>query len=42
MVEEPREPNEKGWSVTRSVWIVVLVITTDVAGYFAGKTFGGP
>ncbi len=23
-------------------WIVVLVVATDVAGYFAGKTFGGP
>jgi phosphatidate cytidylyltransferase len=27
-----------GWLM----WIVVLVIATDVAGYFAGKTFGGP
>lgn len=27
-----------GWLM----WVIVLVIATDVAGYFAGKTFGGP
>ena len=27
-----------GWLM----WIVVLVIATDVSGYFAGKAFGGP
>ncbi len=24
------------------VWLVLVVIASDVAGYFAGKTFGGP
>lgn len=24
------------------IWLVVVVVATDVAGYFAGKTFGGP
>ncbi|MEP2715403.1 phosphatidate cytidylyltransferase [Pseudophaeobacter sp.] len=24
------------------LWLIVVVIATDVAGYFAGKTFGGP
>ncbi|MGH1577020.1 phosphatidate cytidylyltransferase [Planktotalea sp.] len=24
------------------VWLILVVIATDVAGYFAGRTFGGP
>ncbi len=24
------------------IWLAVVVVATDVAGYFAGKTFGGP
>lgn len=24
------------------LWLILLVVATDVAGYFAGKTFGGP
>jgi phosphatidate cytidylyltransferase len=24
------------------IWLVVVVVATDVVGYFAGKTFGGP
>ena len=24
------------------LWLIFLVVATDVAGYFAGKTFGGP
>lgn len=27
-----------GWLI----WLAVVVVATDVAGYFAGKTFGGP
>ncbi|THH38385.1 phosphatidate cytidylyltransferase [Aliishimia ponticola] len=27
-----------GWVV----WVVSVIIATDIAGYFAGKTFGGP
>lgn len=28
--------------VTWLVWLVLLVVATDVAGYFAGKSIGGP
>ena len=24
------------------LWLILVVVATDVAGYFAGKTFGGP
>lgn len=27
-----------GWMV----WLVLIVVVTDIAGYFAGRTFGGP
>ncbi|APG46841.1 phosphatidate cytidylyltransferase [Phaeobacter porticola] len=24
------------------IWLILVVVATDIAGYFAGKTFGGP
>ncbi|TMV08762.1 phosphatidate cytidylyltransferase [Ruegeria sediminis] len=33
-----RESMGFGWMV----WLISVVVATDVAGYFAGKTFGGP
>ncbi|WP_170577551.1 phosphatidate cytidylyltransferase [Ruegeria arenilitoris] len=33
-----RETMGFGWMV----WLILVVVATDVAGYFVGKTFGGP
>lgn len=33
-----RETHGMGWIV----WLVLVVVVTDVAGYFAGRAFGGP
>ncbi|WP_299945931.1 phosphatidate cytidylyltransferase [uncultured Ruegeria sp.] len=33
-----RETLGFGWMV----WLIMVVVATDVAGYFVGKTFGGP
>lgn len=33
-----RENMGFGWMV----WLILVVVATDVAGYFVGKTFGGP
>jgi len=33
-----RETMGFGWMV----WLIAVVVATDVAGYFVGKTFGGP
>jgi phosphatidate cytidylyltransferase len=33
-----REDAGLGWMI----WLALIVVTTDVAGYFAGRTFGGP
>ena len=33
-----RENMGFGWMV----WLISVVVATDVAGYFVGKTFGGP
>ncbi|EAR52165.1 phosphatidate cytidylyltransferase [Oceanicola granulosus HTCC2516] len=30
------------YGVTWLFWLIVVVVVTDIAGYFAGKTFGGP
>jgi len=32
----------EGMGVTWTIWLISVVVATDVAGYFAGKTFGGP
>lgn len=33
-----RDTGGLGWIL----WVICVVVTTDVAGYFAGRTFGGP
>ena len=30
------------YGFTWLLWLVLIVVVTDIAGYFAGKTFGGP
>lgn len=30
------------YGFTWLIWLVLVVVVTDIAGYFAGKTFGGP
>ncbi|KPP88877.1 MAG: phosphatidate cytidylyltransferase [Rhodobacteraceae bacterium HLUCCA08] len=30
------------FGVTWLIWLVLVVVVTDIAGYFAGKAFGGP
>jgi len=31
-----------GFGLTWMLWLVLVVVVTDIAGYFAGRIFGGP